>query len=137
MNKTANTWALMNASWHVLMRDKTLLWFPVVSGIACFLVLLTFLVPAIGLSGSGMGGIERGYGGVGGYVLLFCYYLCNFFVVFFFNAALVDFVMTRLSGDEPTIGASLRAATACLPQIAAWAVIASTCLLYTSPSPRD
>ncbi|MEO8507884.1 MAG: DUF6159 family protein [Betaproteobacteria bacterium] len=126
MNKTANTWALMKASWQVLMRDKALLLFPVVSGIACFLVLLTFLVPAIGLSGSGMGGIERGYGGVGGYVLLFCYYLCNFFVVFFFNAALVDYVMTRLSGGEPTIGASLRAATACLPQIAAWAVIAST-----------
>ena len=38
MSKTATTWQLMKASWHVLMQDKALLVFPVVSGIACFLV---------------------------------------------------------------------------------------------------
>ncbi len=61
-----------------------------------------------------------------GYVLLFCYYACNFFVVFFFNAALVDFVVTRMRGGDPTIGGSLHAASACLPQIAAWALLSST-----------
>jgi len=126
MGKTATTWELMKASWHVLMRDKALLVFPVVSGVACFLVLLTFVVPALGLGAAGQGNLFRGQGGVLGYVLLFCYYLCNFFVVFFFNAALVDFVVTRMHGGEPSIGASLRAATACMPQIAAWAVVSST-----------
>ena len=126
MSKTATTWELMKSSWHVLMRDKVLLLFPVVSGIACFLVLLTFVVPALGVGGAGMRSLARGTGGAAGYVLLFAYYLCNFFVAFFFNAALVDFVTTRMRGGEPTVGASLRAATACLPQIAAWAVIAST-----------
>jgi len=126
MSKTATTWELMKASWHVLMRDKALLVFPVVSGIACFLVLLTFIVPALGLGAVGQGNLFRGQGGVLGYVLLFCYYLCNFFVVFFFNAALVDFVVTRMRGGEPSIGASLRAAAACMPQIAAWAVLSAT-----------
>jgi hypothetical protein len=126
MSKTATTWELMKASWAVLMRDKMLLLFPVVSGVACFLVLLTFIVPAIGLGGTGMRGLARGYGGATGYFLLFCYYLCNFFVVFFFNAALVDFVTTRLRGGEPTLGGSLQVALACLPQIAMWAVVAST-----------
>jgi len=126
MGKTATTWELMKASWHVLMRDKALLVFPVVSGVACFLVLLTFVVPALGLGAAGQGNLFRGQGGVLGYVLLFCYYLCNFFVVLFFNAALVDFVVTRMHGGEPSIGASLRAATACMPQIAAWAVVSST-----------
>jgi hypothetical protein len=108
------------------MRDKALLAFPVISGIACFLVLLTFILPAIGVSAAGMGGLFSGERQVAGYALLFCYYLCNFFVVFFFNAALVDFVMTRMRGGEPTLGGSMRAAAACLPQIAAWAVISST-----------
>jgi len=126
MSKTTTTWELMKASWHVLMRDKALLVFPVVSGVACFLVLLTFVVPALGLGAAGQGNLFRGQGGVLGYVLLFCYYLCNFFVVFFFNAALVDFVVTRMHGGEPSIGASLRAAAACMPQIAAWAVVSST-----------
>ena len=106
MGKTATTWELMKASWHVLMRDKALLVFPVVSGVACFLVLLTFVVPALGLGAAGQGNLFRGQAGVLGYVLLFCYYLCNFFVVFFFNAALVDFVVTRMHGGEPSIGAA-------------------------------
>jgi hypothetical protein len=126
MSKTATTWQLMKASWHVLMQDKALLAFPVVSGIACFLVLLTFIVPALGLGAAGQGNLFRGQGEVLGWVLLFCYYLCNFFVVFFFNAALVDFVVTRMRGGKPTIGNSLRAAVACMPQIAAWAVLSAT-----------
>ena len=126
MSKTATTWQLMKASWHVLMQDKALLVFPVVSGIACFLVLLTFIVPALGLGAAGQGNLFRGQGEVLGWVLLFCYYLCNFFVVFFFNAALVDFVVTRMRGGEPTIGNSLRAAAACMPQIAVWAVLSAT-----------
>jgi hypothetical protein len=126
MSKTATTWELMKASWHVLMRDKALLLFPVVSGIACFLVLLTFIVPAVGVGIAGKGHTTGGQGEVLTWVLLFCYYLCNFFVVFFFNAALVDFVVTRMRGGEPTIGQSLRAAVACMPQIAAWAVVSAT-----------
>ena len=126
MSKTATTWQLMKASWHVLMLDKAMLVFPVVSGIACFLVLLTFIVPALGLGAAGQGNLFRGQGEVLGYAVLFCYYLCNFFVVFFFNAALVEFVVTRMRGGEPTIGNSLRAAVACMPQIAAWAVLSAT-----------
>ncbi len=98
MSKTANTWDLMKSSWGVLMRDPVLLLFPVVSGVACCMVLLTFIVPAVGIGGGGMRSLAHGYGGAAGYLLLFCYYLCNFFVVFFFNAALVDFVTTRLRG---------------------------------------
>ena len=71
-------------------------------------------------------GILRGQSEALMYVLLFCFYLCNFFVVVFFNAALVDFVVTRLRGGEPTIGGSLRAAVACLPQIALWSLISAT-----------
>lgn len=126
MSKAATTWELMKSSWRVLMRDKVLLVFPVVSGVACFLVLLTFILPAIGLSGRGIGGLEQGAGGIAGYVLLFCFYLCSFFVVFYFNAALVDFVTTRLRGGEPTLAASLRVANACLPQIAMWALVSAT-----------
>jgi hypothetical protein len=126
MSKTATTWELMKASWHVLMRDKELLVFPVVSGIACFLVLLTFIVPALGVGLARSGDPLGGRGEILAWVLLFFYYLCNFFVVFFFNAALVDFVVTRMRGGEPAIGESLRAAVACLPQIALWAIVSST-----------
>ncbi len=126
MGKIATTWQLMKDSWHVLMRDKALLVFPLVSGLACFLVFLAFVGPFIGVN---VMGVTRGTGsGSEGlyYVVGFCYYLCNFFVVIYFNAALVDFVVTRMRGGEPSVGASLRAASSRLPQIAAWAVLSAT-----------
>ena len=91
----------MKDSWGVLMRDKELLLFPVASGVATFLVLLTFIVPFIGAAfwGSRAGPSDTVF-----YVVLFCYYLCNFFVIVYFNAALVAHVVTRLRGGEPTIG---------------------------------
>lgn len=127
MGRTATTWQLMKDSWGVLMRDKELLAFPLASGIACLLVLVMFAVPALGVGVAGARGAFRGGGGeLAGYALLFCWYLANFFVVFYFNAALVDFVLTRIAGGEPTLRGSLRAAAECLPQIAAWAFLSAT-----------
>lgn len=126
MGRMATTWQLMKDAWGVLMRDKAIMLFPIASSLACFLVLVTFVVPYLGASLVGLRGVLRGTGETIVYAVVFCYYLCNFFVVFYFNAAMVDFVVTRLRGGEPTIGGSLRAATACLPQIAAWALVSST-----------
>ena len=39
MSKNALTWDLMKSSWHVLMRDRSLLVFLLVSGICCLLVM--------------------------------------------------------------------------------------------------
>ena len=126
MGRTATTWQLMKDSWGVLMRDKELLVFPLASGIACLLVLVMFVVPVLGMGVAGARGALRGNGELAGYVLLFCWYLANYFVVFYFNAALVDFVLTRIAGEEPTLRGSLRAAAECLPQIAAWAFLSAT-----------
>ena len=43
--KLSYTWELMRASWGVLQRDKRLLVFPLLSGIACLLVLASFAIP--------------------------------------------------------------------------------------------
>lgn len=121
MGRIATTWELMKSSWRVLMQDKALLLLPLISGIAGLLVLAAFILPIIG-TGGGIGHSAS----VATYIVGFCYYLCNFFVIYFFNAALVDYVVTRLRGDEPTIGNSLREAAACAPQIAMWAIAAAT-----------
>ena len=123
MGKIATTWQLMKDSWGVLMRDKELLLFPVASGLATFLVLLTFVLPFIAAA---LWGGVRGTNDAVYYVVLFAYYVCNFFVIVYFNAALVAHVVTRLRGGEPTLGQSLGQATGCISQIAAWAVISAT-----------
>jgi len=119
----ATTWQIMKDAWALLMRDKELLVFPLVSGVATFLVLVTFVIPFVGAAIYAGG---KGPGNAVMYAVLLCYYVCNFFVVIYFNAALVAHVVTRLRGGEPTLGQSFAAATACLPQIAMWALVAST-----------
>lgn len=123
MGKTATTWRIMGDSWAVLKRDKELLFFPVAAGVASFLVLVSFVIPFIGAAivGHGLHQLNAAM-----YVTLFCYYVCNVFVVVYLNSALVVHVVTRMRGGEPTLRGSFAAATACLPQIALWSVVVAT-----------
>src|SRR5205823_13705827 len=48
-------WELAGQSWQVLKRDKELVLFPMLSGIACLLVVASFLVPFFVVPGFGAG----------------------------------------------------------------------------------
>lgn len=48
MGKFSNTWRIMKASWWILKQDKELLVFPVFSGVAAALILVSFALPIIG-----------------------------------------------------------------------------------------
>ena len=118
-----NGWALARQSFRLLMLDKALLVFPLLSAISCFLVLGGFLA---GAWASGIVEGEAAAEGPIGWLLLFAYYFVNYFVIVFFNSALVACAVIRFRGGVPTLGAGLRAARECLPQIAAWALLAAT-----------
>src|SRR5262249_51688581 len=60
------------------------------------------------------------------YAVLFLFYFCNYFVITFFNAAIVGSAVTRLSGGQPTLGDGLRTAASRLPQILGWALLAAS-----------
>ena len=117
-------WLLARQSWQVLMLDKELLMFPLVSGIACFLVLVTFIggAFAIGVTRSGSAAPSEATQ----WAMLFAYYFLNYFVIVFFNSALVACAMIRFQGGDPTVADGLRAASARIPQIVAWALLAAT-----------
>ena len=123
VGKIRNGLALAAQSWRVLMLDKSLLLFPLASGIACFLVLASFAagIMASGLAGSGNKGGEPLH-----WVLLFAYYFANYFIIVFFNSALVACAMIRFRGGDPTLADGMRAAMERIAQIAAWALLAAT-----------
>jgi len=107
----------------VLRSDKELLLFPALSSIAALLVAASFIAPALGL-GLFRGG-EEAFGPVE-IAWLFAFYLSQYFVIFFFNTALVGAAMIRLDGGDPTVSDGLRIARECLPQIIGYAAIAAT-----------
>jgi hypothetical protein len=116
-------WLLAKQSWRVLMLDKELLVFPLMSGIACLMVLATFFVGALA---TGRANADEATGDATAWVLGFIYYFVNYFVIVYFNAALVACAMSRFQGGDPTVADGLRAATARLPQILAWVLLAAT-----------
>jgi hypothetical protein len=120
-------WMLAKLSLRVLKEDRSLLVFPLLSGIACLLVLATFIGGWFVIPGATVatGDGQRDLSTLG-WLMLFAYYFVNYFVIVFFNAALVSCAMMRFSGEVPTVGAGLRIARARIVNIAAWALLAAT-----------
>jgi Family of unknown function (DUF6159) len=109
--------------------DKELLLFPLMSGIACLLVLASFAIP---LWASGYADRVVNDEAVNqaqqvlGYVILFAFYVVNYFVIIFFNAALIACAIIRFKGGNPNLRDGFSAAFARLPQIFGWALVAAT-----------
>ena len=123
--RLSRSWGLIKATAGVLAKDKELLVFPLLSAACTLLVAAAFLLPALGLGA--LDGLGAG-GGVSfaAYLLAFLFYLAQYFVIFFFNTALVGAAMIRLEGGDPTLRDGLRIASGKLVPILGYAAIAAT-----------
>lgn len=127
-DRIANGWSLTKQSWQVLKLDKELLLFPLISGIACLFVLGSFAVPLYNTPYFDTvmnDGAEVTQDPIA-WIILFVFYFVNYFVIVFFNTALISCAIIRFRGGDPTVMDGLRAAGARLPQIAAWALVSAT-----------
>lgn len=111
---------LVRASARILCEDKRLLLFPAISAVAWLLVVAGFALPVFGLSAF------DGLGAGGWYSAAFLFYVLQYFVIFYFNTALVGAVMIRLDGGTPTLADGLRIANRRLGAILGYAVISAT-----------
>ena len=110
MGRFGRSWELIKLCWGVLQQDKELVVFPIVSGIAVVIVTASFIVPGIftGYWASFTG--DNGNIPVSMWVLIVLFYLVEYLVIIFFNAALVSAAMVRLKGGDLTLGDGLRGA---------------------------
>jgi hypothetical protein len=114
LGRINNGWALIKASWCLLMTDKRLLAFPVMSGVACVLAMLATALPIF-------------YGSAGSACLaIFLVYFVLCFFVIFFNVAIIACAAELLRGREADLSFGLRRACQRLPQIVGWAMVAGT-----------
>jgi len=126
-----HTFELMKMSWGVLMKDRELILFPIMSAVALLILLGVFLGVA-----AATGTVDRldaaSQGGTGDdaqpidVVLGLLLYASASFIVIFFNTALVAAALERLRGGDPNVRSGLRAASAHLPAILVWALISAT-----------
>ena len=121
----SRSWALLKSSAYVLSQDKELLLFPLFSAGALLVVMACFALPVLGLGAfDGLRGGERISTAM--YIVAFLFYFSQYFVIFFFNSALVGAAMMRLDGGDPTFKDGMRIATSKIGTIAGYAAIAAT-----------
>jgi len=126
-DRLSRSWQLTRASWAVLKQDRQLLLFPLISSGAAGVVLATFGLAAFGYwVADGMSGHPADRLPVLAYVIGFLFYVALYFIVFFFNAALVGAALIRFDGGTPTLRDGLRVARARIGRILGYAVIAAT-----------
>ncbi len=128
MGKFSTTWSLMGSSWQLLKKDKEILLFPLISGICCLIVLASFAIPMVVTSNAlqPADGAARSDSHEMYYALLFLFYFFNYFVIVFFNTAIVACADIRMKGGDPTVADGLRAAFSRISLIIGWALVQST-----------
>ena len=124
MGRFARSWELVKLCWQVLQQDKELVVFPIVSTIGVLIVSASFVIPGF-FTGFWQGVSDNG-AGVGLWVLIVLFYLVEYLVIIFFNAALVSAAIIRLEGGDPTLGDGLRGAWSHIGAILGYAAIAAT-----------
>ncbi len=124
--RIGNGLRLTQQSFSVLTANKRLLVFPLFSAIACMAVFGSFMVPL--MASDFLTASETGEVGVGavGYLLMFAFYLTTYFVIIFFNTAIVECSIMYFRGQNPSVSDGLKGAINRLPQIAKWALLAAT-----------
>ena len=123
--RLSNGWRIALNSFAVLKENKQLILFPILSGISMILVISSFAVALFAASGWDTDNLEQ-YGTVTNYIVLFLYYVVNYFIIVFFNTALVHCTHLYFKGEEVTIGKGLRFSMSRIGVIFSWAVFAAT-----------
>lgn len=118
---------LARACVALLRSDKSLLMFPLASGICCLMVAASFLIPFIAAVIAGGGVAEHGHHMTArGYIGTFLFYLTQYFVIIFFNTALASAALARLRGEDTSFGKGMAIARSHLVSIFGYALIAAT-----------
>lgn len=124
LTKISNGWQLAVNSLKVLNANKQLIIFPVLSLFS--MALITGSLGYVFLPGFGWNAHAIDLDGWAFYALLFVYYIVNYFVVVFFNMALMHCERLYFEGEEVTISKGLQFSAGRVLVIFQWAVFSAT-----------
>lgn len=117
------SWALAGVALGLIRRDRSLLVFPLLSGAAALMVIASFVLP-LWDQGRLEAWVDQPAALAYGWMFLF--YVAMYFVTLFFNTALASVALLHLAGTPATWRDGLARASARLPAIFGYAVLAAT-----------
>jgi hypothetical protein len=132
MGKFSRTWELVKQSFVILRSDKQLMLFPVLSAISCLMVTAMIatggtllLMPAMASAAANGQPFHPNQSPLF-LIGMFTMYVANYFVIVFFNVALVGVANSRLMGGTWTFRDGMELAWARKGTILQWALVAAT-----------
>ncbi len=126
--RLSNGWKLALMSLETLQQQPSLLLMPVFSTISLILILISFFGGGYFLIGDTFESLlnDENAGSIISYLIIFVYYLINFFIIVFFNSALIHCSIKLFKGEETSISDGLSFASSRIGKIVAWALVAAT-----------
>ena len=124
-DRISNGWKLAMSSFKILKANQQLIIFPILSSISLVLVIgsfFTFLLADSDWDIDNMGNMSQ----IGYYASVFLFYVVNYFIVVFFNMALIHCTRLYLNGEEVTIKKGLQFSVSRIGVIFSWAMVAAT-----------
>lgn len=130
-DRLSNGWRLGKTSLLTIRENPSLMLFPFISGISLILVTLSFFGSGYLAFGEEILAIADDETAVNSldvilYVMVFLFYIINYFVIVFFNVGLVHCARRILEGHETTVGEGINYATTRVGSILSWAILAAT-----------
>lgn len=132
MGKFSRSWELVKQSFAILKSDKQLMLFPILSAACCLVVTAiiatggTLITLPSFAAAAAAGEKWTPAHAPFFYPVLFLLYVANYFVIVFFNVALVGVANSRLVGGTWTMRDGLELAWARKGTILQWALVAAT-----------
>ena len=123
--KVSNGWQIAMNSFKVLQANKQLIVFPILSGFSLLLVTASFFMAALSKSGWDVNAIGD-YNKITQYSLLLLFYFVNYFVVVFFNIALMHCTRMYFKGNNVNLRDGLNYSISRIWAILSWALFAAT-----------
>ena len=125
--RTRQGWKLLQQSLSVMMENKKLFIFPIISTFLCLIALIAILAPFSQLEHLHLPLTQAEFHQIYWlYVILLTYFFITHLIIFFFNAALTIGTNTYFKGNLPKLNDALKIAIQQFWRILLWTLFATT-----------
>jgi hypothetical protein len=125
-DKFSNGWTIATTSFKVLKANKQLIIFPILSAVSLILIFGSFFVAVFATAGWDMDNLRYSDNKAVGYAVLFVFYVVNYFIVVFFNMALIHCAKLYFDGEEVSVKDGINFSLSRIGVIFSWALVAAT-----------
>ena len=124
-DRLSNGWRISMNSFKVLKENKQLIIFPILSGLSLIMIIGSFVIITLAGARWDFANVSRP-NSIENYAVILLFYIVNYFIVVYFNTALIHCTTLYFRGEEVTVRKGLDFSFSRTGAIFSWALFAGT-----------